>query len=161
MKTAKFIVVGGGVAGQQFEVTLPATIGRSHNSTVVLTQPLVSRHHCRIEVQGGSLLVEDLGSLNGTYIGNQQIRERSVLEPGGLLTIGTVTLRAVYGNYDPEFTDHDACDDDTTREVKSSEVSDDTVDLRNEGTIIQSARQPTPPPPRTKRTKSIDSRRLS
>jgi pSer/pThr/pTyr-binding forkhead associated (FHA) protein len=40
-------------------------------------------------------MVRDLGSLNGTFVNNQRITEAAV-EPGELLTVGTVTFRAIY-----------------------------------------------------------------
>jgi pSer/pThr/pTyr-binding forkhead associated (FHA) protein len=80
---------------------LPFTIGRSHDNRVVLSHRLVSRVHCEIFQRDGRLFVRDLGSLNGTFVGNQRISECE-LQPGDLLTVGVVTFRAVYGNYDFE-----------------------------------------------------------
>jgi predicted component of type VI protein secretion system len=61
----------------------------------MLPHPLVSRQHCELYENGGQLMVRDLGSLNGTFVNNQRVTE-SPLPPGELLTIGTVTFRAVY-----------------------------------------------------------------
>ena len=61
----------------------------------MLPHPLVSRQHCELFEANGQLMVRDLGSLNGTFVNNQRITE-SPLPPGELLTIGTVTFRAMY-----------------------------------------------------------------
>ena len=45
-------------------------------------------------------MVRDLGSLNGTFVNNERITE-SALGPGELLTVGTVTFRAVYEAEEP------------------------------------------------------------
>ncbi len=63
--------------------------------SVPLPHPLVSRRHCEIVENDGRLLVRDLNSLNGTFIGEERISE-AILSPGSLLTVGTVTFRAVY-----------------------------------------------------------------
>lgn len=93
--SAKLVVVGGDVKTSEIPLRLPATIGRGRGQTIVLPHPLVSRQHCELFERDGLLMVRDLGSLNGTFVNNRRISE-SPLGPGELLTIGTVTFRAVY-----------------------------------------------------------------
>jgi hypothetical protein len=88
-------VVGGEVDSAETPLALPAIIGRGHDVTVNLTHPLVSRRHCELCEVDGQLRVRDLGSLNGTFIGSERVVE-AILRPGELLTVGTVTFRAVY-----------------------------------------------------------------
>ena len=92
---AKLIVVGGDAKPTEIDLTLPSVIGRGRSATLTLPHPLVSREHCEIYLSEGRLHVRDLGSLNGTYVGNERI-EDAALPAGGLLTVGTVTFRAVY-----------------------------------------------------------------
>jgi predicted component of type VI protein secretion system len=92
---AKLVVVGGDVKTEEIKLRLPATIGRGRGLSIVLPHPLVSRQHCELYEQDGQLMVRDLGSLNGTFVNNQKVAE-SPVSPGELLTIGTVTFRAVY-----------------------------------------------------------------
>jgi hypothetical protein len=92
---AKLIVVGGDVKTEEIKLRLPSTIGRGRGTTIMLAHPLVSRQHCELYEADGHLMVRDLGSLNGTFVNNQRISE-AALPPGDLLTIGTVTFRAVY-----------------------------------------------------------------
>src|SRR5262245_33061281 len=92
---AKLVVVGGDVKTTEIKLRLPSTIGRGRGTTIMLPHPLVSRQHCELYENNGQLMVRDLGSLNGTFVNNQRINE-SPLSPGELLTIGTVTFRAVY-----------------------------------------------------------------
>ena len=92
---AKLIVVGGDAKPSEIDLTLPSVIGRGRSATLTLPHPLVSREHCEIYLSEGRLHVRDLGSLNGTYVGNERV-EDAPLPTGGLLTVGTVTFRAVY-----------------------------------------------------------------
>lgn len=94
---AKLVVVEGETKSPQYDLRLPAIIGRSRSTDLTLGHPLVSRHHCQVFEANGLLMVRDLGSLNGTFIGDMRIHEQAVLvEPGDLLTVGPVTFRAVY-----------------------------------------------------------------
>lgn len=92
---AKLVVVGGEAKAAEVNLKLPTIIGRGREAPLTLPHPLVSRQHCEIFEQNGQLVVRDLGSLNGTFINNERITE-AVLPNGELLTIGTVTFRAVY-----------------------------------------------------------------
>jgi predicted component of type VI protein secretion system len=97
MLNAKLVVVGGGDAKvSEISLKLPATIGRSRKATVKLPHPLVSRRHCEVFERDGRLFVRDLGSLNGTYVDSHKIDADQALHPDHLLTLGTVTFRAVY-----------------------------------------------------------------
>jgi len=92
---AKLLVVGGDVKTTEIQLKLPATIGRGRDASIVLPHPLVSRRHCELYEAAGQLMVRDLGSLNGTFVNSERVSE-SPLPAGELLTIGTVTFRAVY-----------------------------------------------------------------
>ncbi len=71
------------------------TIGRDEHADVRITDDLASRMHARLEVESTSRLsVEDLGSLNGTFVRGERIeaRRRVSLQPGEALTIGFTHL---------------------------------------------------------------------
>lgn len=97
MLNAKLVVVGGGNAKvTEIQLKLPVTIGRSREAKLKLPHPLISRKHCEVFEREGQLFVRDLGSLNGTYVNSQRIESEHVLQPNQLLTLGTVTFRAIY-----------------------------------------------------------------
>lgn len=99
---AKLLVVAGGPKDQVVQLPLPAVIGRSREADITIPHPLVSRRHCEIVLdEEGQLQVNDLGSLNGTFVGKNRV-ENSQLASGDLLTIGAVTFRAVYGPQNSE-----------------------------------------------------------
>lgn len=67
------------------------TIGRSPHSDLFLDDVTVSRHHARIVRDENGFLVEDLNSLNGTYVNRKRI-ERHALTDGDELQIGKFKL---------------------------------------------------------------------
>jgi pSer/pThr/pTyr-binding forkhead associated (FHA) protein len=68
------------------------TLGRAARADFVLDVPLVSRFHCRFTASHeGGLLLEDLGSTNGTFVNDKRI-ERVTLTQGDRVRIGRVEL---------------------------------------------------------------------
>ena len=63
------------------EISRTGTIGRAPDNDFVLSDPLVSAHHARIEWNDDGVLITDLGSTNGTFVGNTRIHSRLVTEP--------------------------------------------------------------------------------
>ncbi len=73
------------------------TIGRSPQNDLFLDDVTVSRHHARILRDDQDFLVEDLNSLNGTYVNRKRI-ERHRLSDGDELQIGKYKLAFVEQN---------------------------------------------------------------
>src|SRR3954463_6857632 len=74
------------------EIDLPqgeTLVGRSANCQVTLDDPLVSREHARIRIQGSGAVVEDLGSRNGVQVGGKPIVGSAALCSGDRIRIGT------------------------------------------------------------------------
>jgi hypothetical protein len=67
-------------------------IGRSPESTLVLDDDFASARHARIFPQDGEWFVEDLGSTNGTFAGQQRLSGPLRLATGSTLKIGTTVL---------------------------------------------------------------------
>jgi hypothetical protein len=70
-----------------------ATFGRSRQCDVTLDDPNVSRTHAEIRPRGGSWVVSDLGSTNGTRVNGRRIQGPEVLRPGDAIEAGTSLLR--------------------------------------------------------------------
>ncbi|MEM9494296.1 MAG: FHA domain-containing protein, partial [Myxococcota bacterium] len=68
-------------------------VGSSRSADVVLLVTGVSRRHARLVVTGSALIVEDLGSTNGTAIDGVAIDGRSSVPSGAELRFGPVRLR--------------------------------------------------------------------
>ena len=68
------------------------TIGRATPSDVRLSDAArLSRRHARFELRGGELVVEDLGSTNGTLVGGERITLK-VVHPGEEVVLGSVVV---------------------------------------------------------------------
>ncbi len=70
------------------------TVGTATNNDVVLTDPTVSRFHLELRRRGDSVLVNDLGSTNGTTVREALVREHAVsVTAGAVLVLGETELR--------------------------------------------------------------------
>jgi predicted component of type VI protein secretion system len=67
------------------------TIGRTQANDLTIDNLAVSGHHCKVYFEGDKFVLEDLNSLNGTFINNQRIR-KSFLKNGDEVLIGKHTL---------------------------------------------------------------------
>jgi DNA-binding winged helix-turn-helix (wHTH) protein len=67
-------------------------LGRDPGAGVFLDDPSVSRRHARIVVSDGGATLEDLGSKNGTRIGEKKVETREPIADGDQIRIGSVAL---------------------------------------------------------------------
>ena len=83
---------GGGRAGEHFIPQEEATtIGRSPDCDIFLDDVTVSRHHAVLRRNDGRFVIEDQGSLNGTFVNRRRI-ESAELDDGDELQIGKYRL---------------------------------------------------------------------
>ncbi|MGH2838452.1 MAG: FHA domain-containing protein [Thermoleophilaceae bacterium] len=69
-----------------------AIVGRGRDAHLHIDSDTVSRSHARLTRRGGALYIEDLGSLNGTWINGWRIDSSQRLCPGDEVIVGTVRL---------------------------------------------------------------------
>jgi pSer/pThr/pTyr-binding forkhead associated (FHA) protein len=87
------LVTGGDLMGTRISLTgAPVLIGRATDSTLVLTDDYASTRHARISLQDGRWVAEDLGSTNGTYLGQRKIDGPVPMDMGVPLRIGKTVL---------------------------------------------------------------------
>lgn len=90
--TGLFIVVRGPLAGARYVLDRNVTtIGRHPDADVLLDDVTVSRHHAEVRRSNGTLVLVDLGSLNGTYVGSHRVEEHP-LSMGDQVQIGRFKL---------------------------------------------------------------------
>ena len=73
--------------GTEYEIPDGATLGRG-DVEIQLEDPFASSHHARITRQGHVLVIEDLGSTNGTYLNEEPLTGPQPLHPGDRIRIG-------------------------------------------------------------------------
>ena len=74
-------------------VDAQVVMGREDDCDVLLTSARVSRRHARVWAQGEGFGVEDLGSLNGTYVNRRRVTGTAMLTDGDRLTLADVELQ--------------------------------------------------------------------
>jgi DNA-binding winged helix-turn-helix (wHTH) protein len=70
-------------------------LGRDADCAVRIDRPSVSRHHARIVIANDDVVLEDLGSKNGTFLRGKPLAEAAALSSGDVIGLGSVTLRFV------------------------------------------------------------------
>ena len=86
--------------GQQrdFSLDQPSiTVGRASDNQLSIDETSVSRRHARLTVESSRLMIEDLGSANGTFIGSQRLAPNtpSLVSADQPVRVGDVELRYV------------------------------------------------------------------
>ena len=92
------VVERGPRAGMTFMLVNGTTIvGRHAESDILLDDVTVSRQHCQFQVSTETLSVEDLGSMNGTYVNENRVANAN-LEPGDEVLIGRFQFLVAHGD---------------------------------------------------------------
>jgi hypothetical protein len=85
------VVTTGPEAGRRVELGLEVAVGRQ-DADLVVEDPEVSRRHAVLRSSGGSVIVEDLDSTNGTFVNGERIRSPVTVGPGDQVRVGRTTL---------------------------------------------------------------------
>jgi pSer/pThr/pTyr-binding forkhead associated (FHA) protein len=86
----KLVIVEGSLAGTTVALQgQTITLGRAHDSTIVLDDDYASGRHARLYPdRDGQWIVEDLGSTNGTYLDRARLTIPTPVPPGAQIRIG-------------------------------------------------------------------------
>ncbi len=89
MSNFRLVLRAGPTPGKVFSLDKDEMfIGREANNDITINDPEVSRRHARLYVQGGNMILEDLGSTNGTSVNGQRLTGPYVLRAGEIITLG-------------------------------------------------------------------------
>ena len=75
-------------AGAAYSLADGAVLGRSDQADIRLEDTFASSQHARLELHGDVMVLEDLGSTNGTYLNEEPLRGPQPLHPGDKIRIG-------------------------------------------------------------------------
>lgn len=70
----------------------PLTIGRAPDNDIVIDNLAVGALHARIFLQEDRYMLEDIESLNGTFVNNRRVQQRTILRDGDIIGIGKHNL---------------------------------------------------------------------
>ncbi len=79
--------------GVQLNVIGPIVVGRAPGADILIANDVVSRRHARFTLMGGDLMVEDLGSANGTQLNGEPVTQIQRCKEGDVVHIGDVDIK--------------------------------------------------------------------
>lgn len=81
------------LVGRRYPLERVTLVGRDVGSTAILDDPRVSAQHARLISRNGDWWVEDLHSMNGTFIGDARVGEATRVDASAELRFGPVVAR--------------------------------------------------------------------
>lgn len=79
--------------GVKLTVAGPLIVGRAPGADILIPTDYVSGRHARFSLLGTSLMIEDLGSTNGTSLNGRPVGEMTACTVGDVVTVGDVDIR--------------------------------------------------------------------
>jgi two-component system, cell cycle response regulator len=96
---ASLVQIYGKDIGRKYALDQPQlTIGRGPDNPIVCDMDNVSRSHCRVFLQRGSVHVEDMQSTNGTFVNDIEIHAARRLNNGDLIKVGGSIFKYIDGD---------------------------------------------------------------
>lgn len=87
-------ILSGPLDGQKFEFNRTVEIGRDDKCELpIKIDKFISRHHARLLVVEPECFLEDLDSTNGTFIDDERLRKRIMLENGQTFRVGKTWMQ--------------------------------------------------------------------
>jgi EmrB/QacA subfamily drug resistance transporter len=113
-------VVEGPETGRTISLSASGIVGRDPSTEFAISDEEMSRRHARVVVTDGDVTVEDLGSLNGTFVNGKRLSDPHQLKPGDRIKLGNTVMELVAP----------PPDDDTRRVLGPAEPSFDVTRAR-------------------------------
>jgi pSer/pThr/pTyr-binding forkhead associated (FHA) protein len=82
--------VSGPTFGKTYAMVGTLMVGRNNDCGICIPTDEISRHHAKLQVVPDGVMVEDMGSANGTFVNNQRVHAGTLLKPGDELRMDTV-----------------------------------------------------------------------
>ena len=98
----KLKVIGGRNDGREIKISVPEfIIGRGDDAHLKPSSDLISRHHCRLKIENGSLVISDMGSRNGTFVNGEKLQAEHVAGIGDTLRVGRLQFEILIDHVQP------------------------------------------------------------
>jgi len=98
MKDSRLVMSQGPQPGQTFILDQDTvTLGRDPANDMVINDPQVSRQHAHVTRQGDLMIIEDLGSTNGTFANGMRLTDPHTLSNGDVIGLGDSVRLTYYG----------------------------------------------------------------
>jgi len=81
------------LVGDLYLDRLPLVLGRTNDCNIALPVTFISRRHCQFFRRGDEVLVQDLESLNGTFVNGCRVEVPTVIHHGDELRLGPLPFR--------------------------------------------------------------------
>ena len=96
MAIPRFVLrgVSGAAFGKTYPVPGPVVIGRQQDCDIAVASEEISRRHAQVKPTADGLMVEDLGSANGTFINGKRV-QTGLMRPGEELRLDTIRFLLV------------------------------------------------------------------
>lgn len=97
MALPKYMIrgVSGPTFGKTYAVVGSMTIGRNNDCDICIATDEISRQHAKLQVVPSGVMVEDLGSANGTFVNNQRVHGSVLMKSNDELRLDTVRFLLV------------------------------------------------------------------
>jgi len=95
---ARLLIKTEGLENRMLELRLGVNhVGRDPDCDRVLDFPVVSGHHARLARSGSRIVIEDLGSSNGTFVNGQRVNGTLAVKDGDSIGLGSYTIVLAVG----------------------------------------------------------------
>ncbi|MFM7150500.1 MAG: FHA domain-containing protein [Gemmataceae bacterium] len=156
--------------GRRKEFPLPSmvsVIGRGRGNALRIPSADVSRKHCRLIQRDGLVMVEDLDSVNGTFLNGRRVKRTEVVHPGDQIDVGPVRFTIEYdlsqqawdrlhGGEDDLLVLDELTDGEVIDDIAVLEEGESTTDFRGndeleplELELVDDLEEESPPPKKT------------
>ena len=127
---AYLIVLAGEGVGSMYRIEQAETvIGRTATANIRLNDDGISRKHARIIQKGTDIVVEDLGSANGTLVNEELVQQSRILKDGDKIRIGSTTIL--------KFTYHDHLEESFQQRMYEAALRDGLTKAFNKTYFIE------------------------
>jgi hypothetical protein len=76
------------LSGQRYGLERPKVVGRSDDADIIIDDSYASEFHLRVGLNEGEVVLNDLGSTNGTYLNGRRVTVPTVITKGDSIQIG-------------------------------------------------------------------------